>query len=98
MPKMTNDFAGPDNRDSMLTERDLAAIKNEALIVWTDHNPTTPAAVGERVAQIMPKARFAMVRDAAHWPMFEQPAIVNELPGSFLDEVRTSGRGSAESS
>jgi 2-hydroxy-6-oxonona-2,4-dienedioate hydrolase/2-hydroxy-6-oxo-6-(2'-carboxyphenyl)-hexa-2,4-dienoate hydrolase len=95
MPKMTNDFAGPDNRASMLTERDLAKINNPALIIWTDHNPTTPAAVGERVSHIMPNARFAMVHDAAHWPMFEQPAIVNKMLASFLKEVCASGGVSA---
>jgi 2-hydroxy-6-oxonona-2,4-dienedioate hydrolase len=95
MQKMTEEFAGPGNSDSMLTERELAEIQHAALIVWTDHNPTTPAVVGERVAQIMPNARFAMVHEAGHWPMFEQPAIVNPLLGSFLDDVRTSGRVSA---
>jgi 2-hydroxy-6-oxonona-2,4-dienedioate hydrolase/2-hydroxy-6-oxo-6-(2'-carboxyphenyl)-hexa-2,4-dienoate hydrolase len=87
MPKMTEEFAGPGNRDSMLTERELPTIEHETLIIWTDHNPTTPAAVGERVAQLMPNARFAMVHDAGHWPQFEQPAEVNDLIGSFLDEV-----------
>lgn len=90
MQKMTEEFAGPGNRDSMLTERELAAIEHDALIVWTDHNPTTPAEVGERVAEIMPNARFALVRDAGHWPQFEQADTVNELVGSFLDDVSTS--------
>lgn len=87
MGKVNEDFTGPDNRMSMLTEDVLATIQHPALIVWTDHNPSTPAAVGERVAEVMPNARYALVEGAGHWPQFEQADIVNGLVADFLTEL-----------
>lgn len=84
MPKVATEQPSDDNRATMLTEELLAQIQHESLILWTDKNPTTPARVGRRVAEIMPNARFEMVTDAGHWPQFEQPEIVNRLIVDFL--------------
>ena len=88
MPRLVTEAPGEANRPYMLTEADLAALPHETLIVWSDHNPTTPPEVGRRASEIMPNARFAMIADAGHWPMFEQPEEFNDVVGAFLEEGR----------
>lgn len=84
LAKLVAEQPGEENRAHMLGEADLVRIGNETLIVWTDHNPTTPAEVGRRAAQIMPHAHFDMITGAGHWPMFEQPGQFNRIVGDFL--------------
>jgi 2-hydroxy-6-oxonona-2,4-dienedioate hydrolase/2-hydroxy-6-oxo-6-(2'-carboxyphenyl)-hexa-2,4-dienoate hydrolase len=84
MPKLVEQAPGEANRPYLLTEADLAAIPHETLVLWSDHNPTTPMEVGRRAAEIMPNARFALVTEAGHWPMFEQPEQFNTIVGQFL--------------
>lgn len=84
MPRLVAEAPGPANRPYLLTEADLAAITHETLIIWSDHNPTTPPEVGKRASEIMPHASFAMIEDAGHWPMFEQPEAFNRVLGDFL--------------
>jgi 2-hydroxy-6-oxonona-2,4-dienedioate hydrolase/2-hydroxy-6-oxo-6-(2'-carboxyphenyl)-hexa-2,4-dienoate hydrolase len=84
LAKLVAEQPGPENRAHLLTETDLAAIEHEVLVLWTDHNPTTPASVGERAAKILPNGRFALIEDAGHWVMFEQPDAFNRVVGDFL--------------
>lgn len=84
MPKVVAQAPGDANRPYMLTETDLAALPHETLILWSDHNPTTPPEVGRRASEIMPNAEFDMIHDAGHWPMFEQPEDFNRVVGDFL--------------
>lgn len=84
MPKLVEQAPGAAGRPYMLTEADLAALPHETLIVWSDHNPTTPWEVGKRAADIIPNASFEMITDAGHWPMFEQPEQFNALVGPWL--------------
>lgn len=84
MPRLVAEAPGEANRAYLLTEADLAAIPHETLIIWSDHNPTTPAEVGRRASEIMPNAGFAMIEEAGHWPMFEQPEAFNRVLGDFL--------------
>jgi pimeloyl-ACP methyl ester carboxylesterase len=84
LAKLVAEQPGPDNRKYLLTEADLRALPHEVLLLWTDHNPTLPAAVGERAARILPNGRFDLIEDAGHWPMFEQPERFNRIVGDFL--------------
>jgi 2-hydroxy-6-oxonona-2,4-dienedioate hydrolase/2-hydroxy-6-oxo-6-(2'-carboxyphenyl)-hexa-2,4-dienoate hydrolase len=88
MPRLVEDAPGAANRPYLLTESDLAALPQETLIIWSDHNPTTPPEVGQRAAEIIPNASFAMIEDAGHWPMFEQPEAFNRIAGDFLTNGR----------
>ncbi len=72
------------NRAHMIGEEDLARITHPTLVLWTDHNPTTPAEVGRRASRILPDASFDMITGAGHWPMFEQPEQFNRIVGDFL--------------
>lgn len=92
MPKVVQQAPGEANRPYLLTEADLAEIPHETLVVWSDHNPTTPVEVGRRAAEILPNGRFALVTEAGHWPMFEQPEQFNGIVGPFLTGRREGER------
>lgn len=86
MPKLVSEQPGVENRRYLFGEKELAAIEHETQIIWTDKNPTTPARVGEAVANLMPNARFDLIEDAGHWPQFEKPEEFNALCGDFLSD------------
>jgi 2-hydroxy-6-oxonona-2,4-dienedioate hydrolase/2-hydroxy-6-oxo-6-(2'-carboxyphenyl)-hexa-2,4-dienoate hydrolase len=84
MPKLVRQAPGEEGHQYLLSADDLAALPHETLIVWSDHNPTTPAEVGRRASEIIPNASFEMITDAGHWPMFEQPEQFNAIVASWL--------------
>lgn len=69
---------------NQVTEADYAAIPVPALLVWTDHEPTGGAEVGEALAAAIPDGEFALIRNAAHWPQWEDPTTFNETTLDFL--------------
>nr|MDT0661869.1 alpha/beta fold hydrolase [Micromonospora sp. DSM 115978] len=84
MAKLIAEQPGEENRRYLLRESDLRQIPHETLVVWSEHNPTTPATVGERASKLLPAGSFALIEAAGHWPMFEQPAAFNRIVGDFL--------------
>ncbi|SNS14304.1 alpha/beta fold hydrolase [Actinomadura mexicana] len=82
--KLVAEQPGEANQAHVLGEDDLARIDHETLLLWSDHNPTTPAEVGRRASEILPDAAFDMITGAGHGPMFEQPAQFNRIVGAFL--------------
>ncbi|WP_309073285.1 alpha/beta hydrolase [Paenarthrobacter sp.] len=69
---------------NQVTEEDYAAISVPALLVWTDHEPTGGVATGETLAAAIPDGEFALIRNAAHWPQWEDPMTFNEKTLDFL--------------
>jgi 2-hydroxy-6-oxonona-2,4-dienedioate hydrolase len=69
---------------NQVTEADYAAIPVPALLVWTDHEPTGGIEAGQRLAKAIPDGEFALIRDAAHWPQWEDPATFNDRTLDFL--------------
>ncbi|MFA3877842.1 alpha/beta fold hydrolase [Streptomyces sp. MMCC 100] len=88
MPRMSAEAPGEPNRKYLLTEADLRSLPHETLVLWSDQNPTTPAEVGRRAAELLPNGSFDMIDDAGHWPMFEQPEQFNRIVGAFLTRNR----------
>jgi len=84
MGKVSSEQSGAENRANLITEDDLARTRVPVMLLWTDKNPTVPASVAERAAEIVPHARFELVEDAGHWPQFEQPEQFNKLAIDFL--------------
>ncbi len=84
MPKMVAEQPGEGNRPYLLKEDDLAALDVRTLVIWSDHNPTTPAEVGRKAAALMPNARFELISNAGHWAQYEQADTVNKLLIDFL--------------
>jgi pimeloyl-ACP methyl ester carboxylesterase len=52
-----------------------------------EHDPVTPPALSEKIAEIAPDGESATVPGAAHWCMLEAPSEVNELLLGFLARV-----------
>jgi 2-hydroxy-6-oxonona-2,4-dienedioate hydrolase len=75
-------------RRNLLTDAELAAITGPALVIWTSDDPSGPAAAGQAMAERMPAARFEVIKDAGHWPQWEQAQTFNALALEFLTGTR----------
>ncbi|MCE0762380.1 alpha/beta fold hydrolase [Pseudonocardia kujensis] len=69
---------------NLVTDAELAAVTGPALVVWTSDDPSGPAAAGMSMAAKMPDARFEVIKDAGHWPQWEQSETFNALALEFL--------------
>jgi 2-hydroxy-6-oxonona-2,4-dienedioate hydrolase len=75
---------GPYREVDYIDASRLPEISCPTLVLWSDHNPGKPY---ERVAQAIasiPDVKVHVVNDAAHWPQFEQPEVVNRHMIEFL--------------
>lgn len=68
-----------------ISEERLSEVKAETLVLWSDRNPGLGPDVGERIASLIPGARYHCVNDAAHWPQWEQPEEHDRVVLAFLD-------------
>ncbi|WP_235999743.1 alpha/beta fold hydrolase [Qaidamihabitans albus] len=71
---------------NMVTDADLDAIDVSTMVVWTSDDPSGPAATGLRIAERLVSGRFELVKDAGHWPQWEQHSTFNRLVLDFLAE------------
>jgi pimeloyl-ACP methyl ester carboxylesterase len=79
-----NSFGDGDSRTFQIPAQKLKEIKAPTLVVWTDKNPGTGPDVGKYISTLIPGARFACIKNAAHWPQWEQPEAHDEAVLSFL--------------
>ncbi|MGH7905614.1 MAG: alpha/beta fold hydrolase [Candidatus Binataceae bacterium] len=75
---------GPRNREFLFTEADLSKIKAKTLILWTDHNPVHGPDAAERLRSVIPNSSVAFIKNAAHWPQWEQAEEHDRLVSEFL--------------
>jgi pimeloyl-ACP methyl ester carboxylesterase len=61
-----------------LTDR-LGEIRAPTLLLWSDWDPVSPAAVGRFLAERIPGARLAFIRGGSHVFANERPAEVAAL-------------------
>lgn len=54
-----------------------------------EHDPVTPPAFAQAIADAVPNGRTAVVDGAAHWCHLEAPHAVNEVLLAFADEIAT---------
>ena len=78
---------GDDEPKPKYREEDLVNLKVPTMVMWTDSNPGDGAEIGERLAGLIPGARFELVRNAGHWPHWEQPRAHDELVHEFIESV-----------
>jgi 2-hydroxy-6-oxonona-2,4-dienedioate hydrolase len=71
-------------RRNLIGDDELRAIAAPTLVVWTSHDPTGAVEVGERIAELIPNARFVVMDGCGHWPQFEDAAQFNKLQLDFL--------------
>ena len=67
-----------------VTEEDYAAVQVPTLLVWTDHEPSGGIDTGERFAAALPDGELLVIRNAAHWPQWEDAQAFNERAVDFL--------------
>jgi len=66
-----------------LTSR-LTHITTPTLIVWGRHDTIVPPTVGEQLSRSLPDARLALIDNAGHNPMWDQPDVFNHVVTDFL--------------
>lgn len=69
---------------NLITDDELAAVPNGALVVWTSDDPSGPAAAGMEMAQRIPGGSFSYLSGAGHWPQWEQRDQFNRLVTDYL--------------
>jgi pimeloyl-ACP methyl ester carboxylesterase len=57
------------------------------LVLWSDHNPGKPYERVKPAIDSIPDVKVSVIRNAAHWPQFEQPDEVNRQMVEFLTNV-----------
>ena len=62
----------------------LPEISCPTLVLWSDHNPGKPYERVKPAIDSIPDVQVHVVADAAHWPQFEQPQVVNQHMIDFL--------------
>ncbi|MBP3042702.1 alpha/beta hydrolase [Arthrobacter jiangjiafuii] len=67
-----------------VTVQDYAALTVPTLLVWTDHEPSGGVETGEQFAAAIPDGELLLIRNAAHWPQWEDPQAFNERALDFL--------------
>jgi 2-hydroxy-6-oxonona-2,4-dienedioate hydrolase len=83
-------FDPADAQDYWLTPERLAQISAPTLVIWTDKNPIHTYEDARDGFSHIPDVRFHLIRDAAHWPQFEQPDEYNRVQLDFLTEPERS--------
>ena len=63
---------------------DYGRITAPTLVVWTSDDPTADVSEGQRIAAMIPGARFEVMAGCGHWPQYEDPKTFNRLHIDFL--------------
>ena len=69
---------------NLLGASDYGAIAAPTLVVWTSDDPTADVTEGQRIASMIPGARFEVMPGCGHWPQYEDPKTFNRLHVDFL--------------
>lgn len=64
-------------------EEEAARLRAPSLVIWTDGNRGAPPGVGEYLAHCL-RARYHLIRNAGHWPQWEQPEEHDRVVRDFL--------------
>ena len=64
-----------------------AALRLPALAIGGSEDGSTPPDLVRELAELIPGARFELIRGAGHLPCVEQPAAYAALLARFLDEI-----------
>lgn len=70
-----------------IDSRRLLELTCPVLVLWSDHNPGKPYERVKPAIDSIPDVKVHIVTEAAHWPQFEQPNVVNERTIEFLQGI-----------
>ena len=82
-------------RDCDLTG-DAPALRQPTLAIAGDEDGATPPDLVRATAELIPGARFEIVKDAGHLPCVEQPGMVGALIGDFFEDIGFAGRSAKQ--
>ncbi|HEX9032189.1 MAG TPA: alpha/beta fold hydrolase [Streptosporangiaceae bacterium] len=74
-------------RRNLVTDTELAAVTAPALVIWTSDDPSGPAKAGLDMAERIPAGEFRLIKEAGHWPQWEQQEQFDEIVLEFLGRV-----------
>lgn len=77
-------FDPEDAKNYWLTPERLSAVEAETLVIWSDHNPIHSWEDAREGFAPIPNVQFHLIRDAAHWPQYEQHEEYNRIQVGFL--------------
>lgn len=65
----------------------LSNLQIPTLIVWGERDWLVPLEIGEKIHAALHQARFSVIQQAGHNPMWDRPEHFHELLSEFLDEL-----------
>ena len=71
-------------RRNLVTDDELAAITAPTLVIWTSDDPSGPARAGLDMAERIPAGEFQLIKEAGHWPQWEQQEQFDRIVLEFL--------------
>ncbi|ADP83344.1 alpha/beta fold hydrolase [Pseudofrankia inefficax] len=71
-------------RRNLVTDEELAAITAPTLVIWTSDDPSGPAKAGLDMAERIPAGEFRLIKEAGHWPQWEQQEEFDGIALEFL--------------
>lgn len=69
---------------NLLGPGEYGQITAPTLVVWTSDDPTADVEEGQRIASMIPGAKFELMPGCGHWPQYEDPETFNRLHLDFL--------------
>jgi 2-hydroxy-6-oxonona-2,4-dienedioate hydrolase/2-hydroxy-6-oxo-6-(2'-carboxyphenyl)-hexa-2,4-dienoate hydrolase len=78
-------ISAPRSRLLFYEEEEAATFTPESLVIWTDRNRGASPEVGRYLAsRIGAGAKYVLIKDASHWPQWEQAQEHNRVVTDFL--------------
>lgn len=74
----------------------MHSLRVPTLLVWGENDPLVPLVYGQAMQQEIAGARLEVIPGAAHVPMWDAPAVFNEIALSFFEEVQAKSLPVAE--
>jgi 2-hydroxy-6-oxonona-2,4-dienedioate hydrolase len=84
---LTKVFVGifrDDENNTFVTPELLATIKAPTLVIWSDQNPIVSFDTAKELFSHIPDVKFHLIKDAGHWPHYEQFEAYNAVQREFL--------------
>ncbi|QND54611.1 3-oxoadipate enol-lactonase (plasmid) [Phyllobacterium sp. 628] len=78
-------------RDADFTEA-AKRITVPAICIVGDQDGSTPPDLVQELAKLIPRARYEVIKDAAHIPCVEQPEMLVAVMRAFIDEFKLGGQ------
>lgn len=63
-------------------------IQAPTLLAWTDHDPTSTVEQAGPIKDMIPGAELTVIKDAGHWPQWEQVEEFNRVIIDFLEPYK----------